>query len=188
MLRQIEWGVQNGPITKNQVLLVTTLFFRKFCFSLRTSYKPSKPSKCSYLSFSKALEFNLGCFFPVSILNSDANWICTIPFKVLNISLTCTYSSKNNSGVSRFSYVVKKNISLICAFFYFLNWKYFLGIWKNNSSLLKPILKYLVYYQVFWVKVRRPQDQCRSMWKLVFCYFVSNILQRLKNFIRNLII
>ena len=38
MIRQIEWGVQNGPITKNGVLPVTKLFFQKFCFSLRTSY------------------------------------------------------------------------------------------------------------------------------------------------------
>ena len=38
-IRQIEWGVQDGPITKNQVLLVTTFFFQKFCFSLRTPYK-----------------------------------------------------------------------------------------------------------------------------------------------------
>ena len=33
VLRQIEWGVQNGPITKNGVLLVTTLYFGKFYFS-----------------------------------------------------------------------------------------------------------------------------------------------------------
>ena len=39
MLKQIEWGVQNGPITKIGVLPVTTLLFRKFCFSLRTSHK-----------------------------------------------------------------------------------------------------------------------------------------------------
>ena len=39
MLRQIEWGVQNRPITKNGVLLVTTLSFQKICFSLRTSKK-----------------------------------------------------------------------------------------------------------------------------------------------------
>ena len=36
--RQIEWGAQNGPVTKNGVLSVTTFFFRKLCFSLRTSY------------------------------------------------------------------------------------------------------------------------------------------------------
>ena len=38
MLRQIEWEVQNGPITKDGVLPVTTLFFQKFYFSLRTSF------------------------------------------------------------------------------------------------------------------------------------------------------
>ena len=39
MLRQIEWLVQNGPIAKSRVLPVNTLFFEKFCFSLRTSDK-----------------------------------------------------------------------------------------------------------------------------------------------------
>ena len=39
MLRQMEWGVQDGPITKNGVLPVTASFFRKFRFSLRTSNK-----------------------------------------------------------------------------------------------------------------------------------------------------
>ena len=39
MSRQIEWGLHDGPITKNGVLPVTALFFRKFCFSLRTSCK-----------------------------------------------------------------------------------------------------------------------------------------------------
>ena len=33
MLRQIEWRLQNGPITNNGVLPVTTLFFEKCCFS-----------------------------------------------------------------------------------------------------------------------------------------------------------
>ena len=39
MLREIEWRLQNRPNTKNGVLPVTTLFFRKFGFSLRTSYE-----------------------------------------------------------------------------------------------------------------------------------------------------
>ena len=30
MLRQIEWGVQNGHIKKNAVLLVITFFFENF--------------------------------------------------------------------------------------------------------------------------------------------------------------
>ena len=39
ILRQIEWWVQNGTITENGDLPVTTLFFWKFCFSVRTSSK-----------------------------------------------------------------------------------------------------------------------------------------------------
>ena len=56
VLRQIEWGVQNGPITKNRVLPVTALFFWKFCFNLRTSYEEliwfTNYHKCSYSYFS----------------------------------------------------------------------------------------------------------------------------------------
>ena len=37
MLRQIEWTLQNGPITKSGVLPLTTLFFWKTCSSFRTS-------------------------------------------------------------------------------------------------------------------------------------------------------
>ena len=37
MLRQIEWWLQNELITKNGVLPVTTLFFWKFCLSLKTA-------------------------------------------------------------------------------------------------------------------------------------------------------
>ena len=35
--RQIQWWVQDQPITKNGVLPVTNLFFQKFCFSFQTS-------------------------------------------------------------------------------------------------------------------------------------------------------
>ena len=37
MLRQIEWRLKNGPITKSGVLNVTTLFSWKICSSSRTS-------------------------------------------------------------------------------------------------------------------------------------------------------
>ena len=41
-LRQMQWGVQNGSITKNRVLPSNYFFFfRKFCLSLRTSYNKS---------------------------------------------------------------------------------------------------------------------------------------------------
>ena len=39
MLIQTEWGVQNGLFIKNGVMPVTILFFRKFCFSLRSRIK-----------------------------------------------------------------------------------------------------------------------------------------------------
>ena len=42
MLIQIEWGAQNGPSTKKEILPGTILVFRKFCFSLRTS--PNVPT------------------------------------------------------------------------------------------------------------------------------------------------
>ena len=72
MLRQIEWWIQNGPITKNGVLPVTTLFFWKFCFSLRISYKEliwctNNPNIC-IRNFCKHWSFIWRCFFPVSIL------------------------------------------------------------------------------------------------------------------------
>ena len=35
MLRQIEWQLQNGPITENGVLTVTTLFFLKVLFQFK---------------------------------------------------------------------------------------------------------------------------------------------------------
>ena len=38
-LKQTKWGIQNGLITKNGVLPVTALFFSKFYFSIKTSYK-----------------------------------------------------------------------------------------------------------------------------------------------------
>ena len=71
MLRQIEWEVQNGSTTKNEDLAVTTLFFRKFCFSLRTSYieliRGTNHPNSHIHTFRKRWSFILGCFFPVII-------------------------------------------------------------------------------------------------------------------------
>ena len=62
MLRQIEWEVQNGPITKNGVLPVTKYFpfskillqFRNLVYGVDLMYQPSKGP---YSYFSKVLEF-----------------------------------------------------------------------------------------------------------------------------------
>ena len=70
MLRQIEWCVQNGLITKNGVLPGTTLFFRIFCCSLRTLYKKliwcTNHPNVHIHTFRKRWCFIWGCFFPVS--------------------------------------------------------------------------------------------------------------------------
>ena len=72
ILTQIEWGVQNGPITKNRVLAVTTLFFWKLCFSFQHSWKDligcSNHPNVHIHFFCKRWSCVWGCFFPVSIL------------------------------------------------------------------------------------------------------------------------
>ena len=72
MLRQTKRGVQYRPIIKTGVLPVTTLFFRKFCFSLRTSYKKliwcSNHPNAHIHTFRKRWSFIWVCYFPVSIL------------------------------------------------------------------------------------------------------------------------
>ena len=72
MLGQIEWWVQNGPVTKNGILPVTTWLFWKFIFSLRASYKESiwftnYPNVHS-LNFCKHWSFIWLCFFPARII------------------------------------------------------------------------------------------------------------------------
>ena len=77
MLRQIGWGVQNWPITKNGVLPVTNFLFRKFCFSVGTAYIEliwcTNHPNVHIHTFRKRWSFTLGCFFPVGILKIDLN-------------------------------------------------------------------------------------------------------------------
>ena len=66
--------IQNGPITKDGVLPVTTLIFWKSYFSLRTSYKEliccTSDPNTHIQSFDRRWSFTWGCFFPVSILKN----------------------------------------------------------------------------------------------------------------------
>ena len=71
LLRQIEWGVQDGPTTKDGVLPVTTLFFLK-CSS-PTVYQPHNQLCTNYrnlhvLNLLKRYSFIWWYLFPVSIL------------------------------------------------------------------------------------------------------------------------
>ena len=63
---------------------------------------------------------------------------------------------------------------------------HFSDICKNNPSL-KPTLKYLVYCQLLWVKVRRLQDQIygSDLYRR-WCFITSfQISCNKKNFTRN---
>ena len=103
MLRQIEWWVQNGPITKNGVLPVTT--FWKFCFSLRTSYKEfifcTNYPNVHIHTFRKRWSFIWLCFFPVSILNYKKillmHWIIWHPANFFPVFSLVTFWRKNRS-------------------------------------------------------------------------------------------
>ena len=73
MLIQIEWWVQNEPITKNGLFSVTTLFFWKFYFSLKTSCKEmiwciNDPNAHQISTFCKCCSVISRSFFPVSII------------------------------------------------------------------------------------------------------------------------
>ena len=70
--RQIKWWLQNGPITKNEVFPITTLFLWNFFLSLRTCNKeliccandPTQMPFCKRWSFDDvfALRVSLGYF------------------------------------------------------------------------------------------------------------------------------
>ena len=85
-----EWGVQNGSIKKNEVLQVTSLFFWKFYYSLRTFYKlfiwRINYPNAHIRTFRKSWGFIWGCFFSVSILKVTGlpSRIYTFPKKSLH--------------------------------------------------------------------------------------------------------
>ena len=71
-----QWKFINvfSTLTLKPILPVTTLFFRKSCFSLRTSYKEliwcTNYRNVHIRTFFKRWSFLWRCFFPVSILKN----------------------------------------------------------------------------------------------------------------------
>ena len=80
--------MQNGPIAKSGALPVTTLFFWKFYFSLRTSYKEvigcTNDPNAHICTFCKRWSFIWRCFFPVSILKQILLLLSSQVFKGFN--------------------------------------------------------------------------------------------------------
>ena len=117
MLRQIKWWLQNGPITKNGVLPVTTLFFWKFCFSLRTSYKEliccTNNPNTHICAFCKRWSFIWRSFFPVNILNLIRRF--WRPFQISKRYLVKSWSS--HQSMWKFMMIQCTEInSFICIF------------------------------------------------------------------------
>ena len=105
--------VKNGPITRNRVLPVTTLFLLKIWFSLRTSYKYlfwcTNDLNVHIHTFCKRWSFIWGWFFPVSI------------FKIVLAASTLW----QNSSKTR---LPQKNI---CGGVHsYCNWNFKIYIWK----------------------------------------------------------
>ena len=129
MLRQIEWGVQNGPTTKNGVLPVTALFFWKFYFSLRTFFKVfilcPNYTNVHIHTFHKRWSFIWGCVFPVSILKVSLLLLCIIlsAFMVLSFNMIFTE--------------LQKHVLLLTIFFYSIISKVQKGSEVNGQMLLR---------------------------------------------------
>ena len=111
MLRQIAWWVQNGPIKKNGVLPVTTLFLWHFFFCLKISYDElilcTSNTNAYICTFCKCESFIWQCFLPVSICTSNTNayictfckcesfiWQCFLPVSILKVKSPGLFKKK----------------------------------------------------------------------------------------------
>ena len=109
--RQIECAVQNGTITKNGVLPVIFLFFKKILSSIRITYKEliwcANYANVHIRPFCKRSSFLWGYFFPVSILNITSKYLSIFSNKslacwVVHIAryfLSCYFCSRYSSMV-----------------------------------------------------------------------------------------
>ena len=105
MLKQIKWWLQNGTITKNRDLPVTTLFFWKFCFTLRTCYTEfifcTNNPNAHICTFCKCWSFIWRCFFPVSILK-----IKELQQETNELHNNCKKRQKVNNKMNLMEYLV----------------------------------------------------------------------------------
>ena len=100
MSRQIEWWLQNGPITKSGVLPATTYFFWKICSSFKTSWKDliwcTNNPNVKIRIFRKRWSLILGCFFPVSIRKRPIyQWNTLFVGKVVYLTFVVLLSDVN---------------------------------------------------------------------------------------------
>ena len=170
MWRQIEWGLLNGPITKNAVLLLTTLFSWKFCFSLRTFYKEfiwctNYPIVHIHI-FCKCWSFIWGCsslwvslkLILLQSLETISIWMCHVLWWQFCCSRMYTKTARNRSQLfKKTTWVIK----LLCC----------LSACKCNDMqtdlIFRALLAYtstiLIHFLGNCVSVRLVDQQRRQM-------------------------
>ena len=134
-----KWRVQNWHITKSRVLLVTTLFFLKFCFSLKTPAQ--MPIVILFASTEKLFE---GAFSPWVSLSSTHSIVTYLKVQLLEKG----DSSKRKWTVVLFS----KFYGKIWVGFWLNTWKQHVFMWKsleilNVFNTLKLVSA--IFYQIF---------------------------------------
>ena len=110
MFRQIEWKVQSGPITKTAVLPVSSLFFWKFFFSIRTCYIKSwfevQTTQMSIFILSESSgvlfkgTFSLWVYLKLILLQpleTTSIWMCQALWEHFRWSCTYTKTASNKS-------------------------------------------------------------------------------------------
>ena len=124
---------------------VATLFFRKFCFSLRTSYKEviwfTNNPNVHIHNFQNRWSFIWGCFFPLSILNLCCKYLRCFPklcgswCKISHLKISYEKSIiREKNGLHKYSLWERMNYGS-----YFAH-KWFAKIDQNRESYKKIFL------------------------------------------------
>ena len=151
MLRQIEWGVQNGPFPKNGVLPITNLLFWKFYFSIKASYREliwcTNYPNVHIHTVCNRRSFVWGCFFPVSILKR------TLPLRIGSAAF----------GQSTLSDKREHRVQVFKSFFLFLFSK--TRTWSRRGLFLYFFQLPLVVHGQLWSNVEGTTsvNQCLSL-------------------------
>ena len=123
-LKKLEYRflVESTKIGKNGVLPVTTLFFKKFCFSWRISYTEliccSNNPNDHICTFCKRWSFIWQCFFPVSILKNHNGNKAVQRFCALPVAIDLLI-------------VFRNSITILEMFFYIF-------VWRRNKPTYQP--------------------------------------------------
>ena len=118
ILRQTEWVVQNGLVTKNRVLSVNTSFFWKSCFSIRILYKEliwyTNYPNAHIHTFCKCWSFIWGHLFSVFLNNLYQGMLSANTYVNSFNHLSTVLKLQKNNSYKNFYKKILTNILLTC--------------------------------------------------------------------------